>query len=161
MPDLGLVLPGGPAGFFEVKVKQGRLSDAQSEMLPRLENAGARCAVVRSIERCAVKLLRRGEWKLGSVRVNRGGASCGEVRPRHGCRRRGAAWQGKARIHVRMTASPTLAEQVEAVAWALTHVTAMGESAQKLAEEIEDMRRGLEAAVETLRTWEFAQETLR
>ena len=58
-------------------------------------------------------------------------------------------------------AAPTLAEQVEAVTWALGHVTAMGEAAQKLAEEIEDMRRGLEAAVETLRTWEFAQDTLR
>ena len=58
-------------------------------------------------------------------------------------------------------ASPTLAEQIEAVVWALAHVTAMGESAQKLAEEIEDMRRGLEAAGETLKTWEFAQDTLR
>ena len=51
MPDLGLVLPGGQAGFFEIKTpKRGRLSDAQSEMLPRLEMRGARCAVVRSID---------------------------------------------------------------------------------------------------------------
>ena len=35
MPDLGFVLPGGQAGFFEIKTpKRGRLSDAQSEMLP-------------------------------------------------------------------------------------------------------------------------------
>jgi hypothetical protein len=51
MPDLGLVLPGGRAGFFEIKTpKRGRLSDAQNEMLPCLEMRGARCAVVRSIE---------------------------------------------------------------------------------------------------------------
>jgi hypothetical protein len=51
MPDLGLVLPSGQAGFFEVKPpKRGRLSDAQSQMLPRLEKGGARCAVVRSID---------------------------------------------------------------------------------------------------------------
>jgi hypothetical protein len=51
IPDLGLVFPGGQAGFLEVKPpKRGRLSDMQSEMLPRLEALGARCAIVRSID---------------------------------------------------------------------------------------------------------------
>jgi len=51
IPDLGLVLPGGQAGFFEIKPpKSGRLSDEQEDMLPRLEMMGARCAVVRSID---------------------------------------------------------------------------------------------------------------
>jgi hypothetical protein len=51
IPDLGFVLPGGQAGFFEIKPpKRGHLSDEQAAMLPRLETLGARCAVVRSIE---------------------------------------------------------------------------------------------------------------
>ena len=50
IPDIGLVFPGGQAGFFEVKPPKEYLSDEQKEMLPRLEALGARCAVVRSIE---------------------------------------------------------------------------------------------------------------
>lgn len=57
--------------------------------------------------------------------------------------------------------SPSLSQQIEAVAWAENHVAAMGKAAHLRESEIEEMRRRLDAAVETLRTWEFAQGTLR
>ena len=57
--------------------------------------------------------------------------------------------------------APTLAEQIDAVGWVLDHVNAMGEAAHKLASEINDMRRRLEAAHETLKTLEFARATLK
>ena len=50
IPDVGLVLPGGQAAFFEIKPSKGYLSEEQEEMLPRLEALGALVAVVRSID---------------------------------------------------------------------------------------------------------------
>jgi hypothetical protein len=53
-----------------------------------------------------------------------------------------------------MTDHPTLAQQIEAVEWAARHLD--GAWPQK----IEDVRRCLEEAAETLKTMEFARATL-
>jgi hypothetical protein len=55
---------------------------------------------------------------------------------------------------------PSLSQQIEAVAWAKTHVDATGKAAHMRAGEIEEMRRRLDAAAETLRHLDFMRETL-
>jgi hypothetical protein len=52
LPDLVLYgnLDGSPfAGFFEVKTKTGRVSEAQRDMHDRLQSQGFRIAIVRSV----------------------------------------------------------------------------------------------------------------
>lgn len=56
---------------------------------------------------------------------------------------------------------PSLRQQIEAVEWAESHAKAMAEAAAMMEAEIDELLRRLSAAVETLATWEFAQETLR
>lgn len=56
---------------------------------------------------------------------------------------------------------PSLKQQIEAVAWALSHIWQTGRAARMREGEIEEMRRRLSAAEEQLKTWQFAQETLR
>lgn len=51
---------------------------------------------------------------------------------------------------------PSLRQEIEAVEWALRR---LDEQALR-DDEIETMRPRLKAAVETLKTWEFAQEVL-
>lgn len=61
-----------------------------------------------------------------------------------------------------MTAQPpTLAHEIEAVAWAASHVEAMAKAARMRTGEVEEMRRRLEAALERLRTWEFGSAIAR
>lgn len=50
VPDLILVLPGGRCAFWEVKAPDGRLSQAQADMLERLDDMGVPCAIIRSID---------------------------------------------------------------------------------------------------------------
>jgi hypothetical protein len=56
---------------------------------------------------------------------------------------------------------PSLTQQIEAVQWALRHAWETGKRAKERDSVIEQFHRGLEAAVETMKTWEFARETLR
>ena len=56
---------------------------------------------------------------------------------------------------------PSLAEQIMAVEWAENHLDAMGKAAHMRASEIETFEKALRAALETLRTLEFARGTLR
>jgi hypothetical protein len=49
---------------------------------------------------------------------------------------------------------PTLREQIEAVEWAARHLDGAWP------QPIEDIRRCLEEAAETLKTWEFAQAVI-
>jgi VRR-NUC domain len=49
VPDLGIIAD-GRAFFLEVKTAKGRLSDAQQEIIPKLEAIGAPVALVRSID---------------------------------------------------------------------------------------------------------------
>jgi hypothetical protein len=63
-----------------------------------------------------------------------------------------------------MTAQPpTLDQQIEAIERAADIVAAkrMTEAGRMMADEIDELLRQLEAAVEQLKTWEFAQETLK
>lgn len=60
-----------------------------------------------------------------------------------------------------MTVAPTLADQIEAVEWARLLVESMTAAPIELGDEIEVALRGLKAAVETMRTWEFAREVLK
>lgn len=53
-----------------------------------------------------------------------------------------------------------VAQQIEAVAWAVNHVQDMGKRAHLRQPEIDEMRRRLGAAVETLEHLEFMKETL-
>ena len=53
LPDLALYgnLDGSPfTGFLEVKTAKGRVSEAQRDMHDRLQDAGFRVAIVRSVE---------------------------------------------------------------------------------------------------------------
>jgi len=49
VPDLAIVA-GGRAFFVEVKTAKGRLSDAQREMIGKLESLGAPVAIAKSID---------------------------------------------------------------------------------------------------------------
>ena len=60
-----------------------------------------------------------------------------------------------------MTASPTLAQQIEAVETAARRYLAMAEQSVERGDELEAISAALEAAAETLRTVDFAQETLK
>lgn len=48
--DIFLLLPGGRAGFIEVKAPKGKLSEDQRAFLARVQQAGALAFVARSIE---------------------------------------------------------------------------------------------------------------
>ena len=50
VPDLGLVLPGGRAGFIEVKGKRGKLSEAQQERSMEICACGGEWWLARSID---------------------------------------------------------------------------------------------------------------
>ena len=50
VPDLGLVLPGGRAGFIEVKGKHGRLSHEQQERSMEICACGGQWWLARSID---------------------------------------------------------------------------------------------------------------
>lgn len=50
IPDLGVMLPGGRAIWFEVKAPKGRRSDTQFALHLRMESLGHHCATVSSIE---------------------------------------------------------------------------------------------------------------
>lgn len=54
--DIALVLPGGRAGFVEVKTARGRLSEHQRAFLDRMAAAGAWTLVARSVEDVAQAL---------------------------------------------------------------------------------------------------------
>jgi hypothetical protein len=60
-----------------------------------------------------------------------------------------------------MILPPTLTQQIEAVAWAQSHAQDIGKRAHMRQAEIDEMRRWLDAAIETLRTQEFAREVLK
>jgi chromosomal replication initiation ATPase DnaA len=57
---------------------------------------------------------------------------------------------------------PSLRQQIEAVERAADIVAAkrMTEAGRMMADEIDELLRRLEGAVEQLKTWEFAQEVL-
>jgi hypothetical protein len=59
--------------------------------------------------------------------------------------------------------TPTLAQQIEAVQWAAVHLDRKQKLDQRRMRtgEVDEIRRRLEAAAETLNTMEFARETLR
>jgi len=61
VPDLAFVLPGGRAGFIELKAGKGRLSKAQDETADFVTGIGARWGVARSVEGV--------EWVLREWRV--------------------------------------------------------------------------------------------
>lgn len=50
VPDLGLILPGGRAGFIEVKTAAGRLSEDQKERSMEICACGGQWALARSVE---------------------------------------------------------------------------------------------------------------
>jgi hypothetical protein len=57
---------------------------------------------------------------------------------------------------------PSLAQQIEAVEWASRHIDlAVTRALQEHEQNLQDLTAALSAAVETLKTWEFARETLR
>jgi hypothetical protein len=56
---------------------------------------------------------------------------------------------------------PTLAEQIDAVQWAEARIEAILPGAGLGAKQLQDLRRRLEAAVETLRTLEFGSAIAR
>ena len=56
---------------------------------------------------------------------------------------------------------PSLRQQIEAVEWAENHALEMGRAADMMALEIDELLRRLSAAVEQLKTWEFAREVLK
>jgi hypothetical protein len=56
---------------------------------------------------------------------------------------------------------PSLRQQIEAVEWAEAHAQAMAEAANMMEAEIDELLRRLSAAVEQLKSWEFAREVLR
>ena len=61
-----------------------------------------------------------------------------------------------------MTAQPpTLNQQIEAVETAARRYLAMAEQSTERGDELEAVSAALEAAAETLRTLEFARETLK
>jgi hypothetical protein len=57
--------------------------------------------------------------------------------------------------------APSLTEQIDAVEWAEAHALAMGKRAHLRPGEIDELRRRLEAAAETLRTLEYGSEIAR
>jgi len=59
-----------------------------------------------------------------------------------------------------MTRQPSLAEQIEAVQWALRHALETGRRSHERDAVTEHLSRSLDAAVETLKSLEFARETL-
>jgi len=56
---------------------------------------------------------------------------------------------------------PSLAQQIEAVETAARRYLAMAEQSVERGDELEAVSTALEAAAETLRTLDFARETLR
>jgi hypothetical protein len=50
VPDLGLILPGGRAGFIEVKSRNGRLSYGQQERSIEITACGGQWWLARSID---------------------------------------------------------------------------------------------------------------
>jgi len=54
-----------------------------------------------------------------------------------------------------------VAQQIEAVVWAKNHIEDAGRRARLRPPEIDELRRRLEAAVETLETIDFMRETLK
>jgi hypothetical protein len=56
---------------------------------------------------------------------------------------------------------PSLAEQIEAVETAARRYLAMAEQSIERGDELEAVSAALEAAAETLRTLDFARETLK
>lgn len=60
IPDLILLMPGGRAAGWEVKTREGRLSEAQKEIRARFEQMEAPYAVIRSIEDARRELARLG-----------------------------------------------------------------------------------------------------
>lgn len=66
VPDLVFVLPGGCAGFMEVKSDSPRLSPEQREFIEDSIALGARCTVVRSVDEAEAVLSTWGVLK-GSV----------------------------------------------------------------------------------------------
>jgi hypothetical protein len=60
-----------------------------------------------------------------------------------------------------MTDHPTLAEQIDAVQWAEARIEAILPAGDLSAKKLQDLRRRLEAAVETLRTLEFGSAIAR
>jgi hypothetical protein len=59
------------------------------------------------------------------------------------------------------TEPPTLTQQIEAVAWAESHAQDMGRRAHLRQAEIDEMRRRLDYAVETLKHMDFMRENLK
>jgi hypothetical protein len=56
VPDIALVLPGGMAGFMEIKTAGGKLSTAQKDFRDDAIRAGAVWAEVRSVDDAAMAL---------------------------------------------------------------------------------------------------------
>ena len=56
---------------------------------------------------------------------------------------------------------PTLAQQIDAVQWAWAHMNETAKRAHMRQGEIDEMRRRIEAAIETLRTLEYGSEVAR
>ncbi len=61
IPDLSIVIRNGRIFYFEVKAKDGKLSEAQQRMMDRLETMGVPAMVVRSIEDVRAALA---DWKI-------------------------------------------------------------------------------------------------
>ena len=59
-----------------------------------------------------------------------------------------------------MTEQPSLAAQIDAVQWAELHAQEMGKRAHLSQAEIDEIRRRLQAAIETLKMLEFGREAL-
>jgi hypothetical protein len=60
-----------------------------------------------------------------------------------------------------MTDHPTLAEQIDAVQWAEARIEEIRPAGDLSAKKLKDLKRRLEAAVETLRTLEFGSAIAR
>ncbi|RAU21092.1 hypothetical protein CU669_15165 [Paramagnetospirillum kuznetsovii] len=56
VPDICLILPGGTAGFIELKAEKGVLSPTQKAFSLRSNSIGAKWAVCRSLEEVAITL---------------------------------------------------------------------------------------------------------
>lgn len=50
VPDIGMILPGGVAGFIELKAPKGRLTETQVEFAQAVQGRGGRWLLCRSIE---------------------------------------------------------------------------------------------------------------
>jgi hypothetical protein len=55
---------------------------------------------------------------------------------------------------------PTLTQQIDAAVWAASHAEETGRRARMRPGEIDEMRRRLYAAIETLKHLDFMRETL-